>query len=322
MFLKSLYLRNFRNYTEAQIHFGPRINVISGANAQGKTNLLEAIYLLSCGRSFRTAHLSELIQKGKSAFYLEAVIIKNDLPETLRLYFDGKTRKFQYNSTIYNTFNSLLGVMPSILHAPSDIDLISSAPTMRRRFLNIHLAQHNPLYVHHLLRYHKAMKQRNFLLKERQTDGIECWEEEMASSADYIMHQRREMLQDIQKKLRAFASTFDYLEEIEIETYSTFSSKEAFLLELQKGRKRELLYGSTLIGPHREDFQILLNKFPAKSFASEGQKESCSFSLRLAEWERLCEKTELAVLMSIDDFAVHLDDKRSEIFQQSLQSFQ
>lgn len=317
MYLKSLFLRNFRNYTDAQIHFGPRINVIAGENAQGKTNLLEALYLLSCGRSFRTPHLSELIQKGKAFFYLEAHLEKNGITETLKLHFDGKTKKFQYNSTLYLSFNSLLGVMPQVLHAPSDLDLIASVPSVRRRFLNIHLAQHDPMYVHHLLRYYKAMKQRNFLLKSRRVEGIECWEEEMALSANYLIAARAKMIEEVQKRLFPLAEKLLLPQDLEIQYVSSADPKALW----QKHRQKELSYGATLFGPHRDDFQIILDKLPARSFASEGQKEALSFALRLAEWERLCEKTELPVLMSIDDFGVHLDEKRLALLQESLQRF-
>ena len=151
--LKTLYLRNFRNYEEATTTFNSRLNFIWGDNAEGKTNLLEAIYLLSTGRSFRTQHLSELIRTGESFFYLEGECIEQGISQTIKLSFDGKNKRLQLNASTHSSFNPLLGTLPLILHAPTDSELIAGSPLYRRRFLNFHLAQSDPLYVHHLSRF-------------------------------------------------------------------------------------------------------------------------------------------------------------------------
>src|SRR5579885_1832498 len=157
----SLVLRNFRNYREAHVQFSPGVNLIHGRNAEGKTNLLEALYFLSTGRSFRTSRLDELILKGERFFFLEAVFIKDGIEQTLKVSFDGTSRHLQLNATVYRGFLHLLGLLPHILYTPEDTDLIRGGPNERRRFLDLHLAQIDPLYVHHWLRYNRAMKQRN-----------------------------------------------------------------------------------------------------------------------------------------------------------------
>ena len=191
MILQSLYLRHFRNFQEAHLDFGPRINLFQGNNAQGKTNLLEAIVLLSTGRSFRTPKLFDLIQEQNSFFFLEAQLQQGKITQVLRLSFDGAQKKAEYNGASYASFQPLLGTLPSILYAPGDLDLVSGAPEVRRRLMNLHLAQCDPLYVHHLLRYLRAVKQRNALLKMSSLDGIECYEQEMARSAEYLFFQRK-----------------------------------------------------------------------------------------------------------------------------------
>ena len=186
MYLKSLYLRNFRNYAEAEIRFSPRLNILYGDNAQGKTNLLEAIYLFSTGRSFRTQHLSELVKSGESFFHLEAEIFRDNVLQKIQLTFDGQTKRLQMNANTYASFHPLLGILPSVLYAPNDTELIGGSPAERRRFINLHLAQSDPHYVHHLTRFWRAMKQRNCLLRGRDAQTIECWEIEMAQSASYL----------------------------------------------------------------------------------------------------------------------------------------
>ncbi|HLB53099.1 MAG TPA: AAA family ATPase, partial [Chlamydiales bacterium] len=189
-YLSSLYLRNFRNFPEKEVVFSPKINQIWGDNGRGKTNLLEAIYLLSMGRSFRTSHFSELILENEERFYLEAEYLQEGRSLRLSLSFDGKKKWLQIDGAQYSTFQPLLGLAPLILHTPQDSALVDGSPTLRRRLLNLHLAQSDPLYVHHLARFWRAMKQRNCLLKSRNDASIRCWEEEMVPSALYLLEQR------------------------------------------------------------------------------------------------------------------------------------
>ncbi len=329
MYLKNLFLRNFRNYSDTLISFSPRINVFSGENAQGKTNILEAIYLLSTGRSFRTTHLSDLIQYGKSFFFIKAELVKDGILQSLILHFDGKSKKFQYNSNLYLSFNNLLGILPSVLYAPSDIQLITGSPAIRRKFLNIHIAQQDPLYVHHLVRFFKAMKQRNFLLKSKNLHSIDCWESEMATSGAYLTWQRAHALAELKKSLKNHSYLLsNEKDKLDIQfsssmKYHTYLKqlKESYAEELKNHRPKELKLGNSLIGPHRDDFSITINDTCAKTYASEGQKRTSVAALRFSEWEYLCKTTEDNAIMSIDDLGIQLDDIRQMLLQKSLNKF-
>ncbi len=316
MRLKSIYLRNFRNFKEAEVDFGEKINLISGKNAQGKTNLLEALLLLSTGRSFRTQHLSELILDGAPFFFIEAKISQNGIEQTLRLSFDGQARRAEHNATRFPSFQPLLGVLPSTLFAPQDLDLIIGSPSYRRRFLNLHLAQSDPLYVHHLLRYWRALKQRNSLLKHTSQDGIELFEQEMALSAVYLYEKRGTLLQELNVALQAACQLFT--SEILQLRYFPSQPQDGYLAQLKKNRARERQLGMTLTGPHRDDFLILLEQKPARLYASEGQKRTAIAALRLAEWRRLAKQVEMTPLFGVDDFEMHLDADRQKLFKQAL----
>lgn len=292
MYLKSLYLRNFRNYSEAEVTLTPGLNVFFGDNAQGKTNLLEAIYLLATGRSFRTQHLNELIRSGESFFYLEAQIVRDNVSQRIKITFDGQNRQLQMDGNEYKSFHPLLGLMPCVLHTPYDIELISGSPTERRRFLNLHLAQSDPLYVHHLTRYWRAMKQRNCLLRTKDPTHLEPWEIEMAKSATYLQKVRQEMIAEL---------SLDGGNEIR------FSPSQC---DLKKNRIREMELGLTLTGPHRDELSLIIDGKPARLFASEGQKKTLIASLKLAEWQRLKNRIGDTPLMGIDDFGMHLDETR------------
>ena len=324
MYLKTLYLRNFRNYADLEVHFSPKVNVFYGNNAEGKTNLLEAIYFISTGRSFRTTKLQELISHGKDFFYLEAVLVKNGLDETVKIYFDQKSKTIYCNEKKYHSFHQLLGIFPSVLQAPHDVELVEGSPNARRRFLNLYLAQQDPLYVHHWIRYWKAMKQRNSLLKAKKTEAIECWEDQMAISASYLTQKRSEALTELSAPLQSFNQQFNPQDEPIALRYLPSSSSQPhniqqdYLKQLHTNRYKELQIGSTLAGPHRDDFLVSLQNHAAKAFASEGQKRSCAISLKLAEWERLCQYTNQPAMMSFDDLGMHLDLTRQNRLKELL----
>lgn len=313
MMLQHLYLRNFRNFKEAQVEFGQKVNLICGRNAQGKTNLLEALLLLSTGRSFRTQHLSELICEGASFFFLEAKLSQLGVTQTLRLSFDGQIKQVEHNATRFSTFQPLLGMMPSTLFAPQDLDLIVGSPVYRRRFLNLHLAQSDPLYVHHLLRFHRALKQRNSLLRHPNHQGIESFEQEMALSSAYLHDKRAHLLTALNQSLSASCQLLSS-ESLQLR----YLPSPASLAQLQKNRARERQLGLTLTGPHRDDVLLLLEQKPARLFASEGQKRTAIAALRLAEWRLLAKQTDLLPFFGVDDFEMHLDSERQKLFKNAL----
>jgi DNA replication and repair protein RecF len=206
MHLRALHLHHFRLYEEALFEFSPTINVIRGPNARGKTSLLEAIYFLMTGRSFRTAQNSDLIRQGSSFFRLEAHFIKHGIEQKLRIYYSQKERKIFYNSTPCSSPLNLLGLLQGIIIHPDDAAIVKGAPAVRRHLLDLQLAQADPLYVHYLTRYDKAMRQRNHLLKARQAFTIESWEYEMANAAAYVVNQRANSVADLQQKSKELYS--------------------------------------------------------------------------------------------------------------------
>jgi DNA replication and repair protein RecF len=318
MFIKSLYLRHFRNYAEAEIHFSPGLNLFYGENAQGKTNLLEAISLITTGRSFRTAKLQELIQEGAPFFFLEAKVLKNDFEHTVAITFDSNGRKLILDGNSYPTLQHLLGLVPSVFFIPSDAELADGSPAVRRRFLNMHLAQRDPLYIHHLSRYWRAMKQRNALLRSVDLSAIECWEQEMVASASYLWQMRLQLLSEIQEPLK-INGQFLSSDREQYEIRGHFAPQESYAAQLRKNRAREKQLGLTLTGPHRDDFNLLINGKSSSIFGSEGQKKSVAFGLRLAEWGLFTKSAEGEALLCIDDLGVHLDSMRRELFSKTLE---
>ncbi len=323
MHLRTLYLQNFRLYSEAAFDFTPGINTISGPNASGKTTVLEAIYLLMTGRSFRTAQLGDLIRQGSPYFYVEAAFLKHEVEQRIKISYDGKERKIFFNSSPCRSPSDLLGLLQGALVTPDDAALVKGAPALRRQYLDMQLAQVDPLYVHHLTRYHRAMRQRNCLLKAKNGNGIESWESEMAKAAAYVSLHRAKAIQELQaisRPLQEKLSGSDAALSLKYQTAAPLQSDLAFYYSelYRKNRRREMDLGMTLHGPHKDDIAILLGEQEARHFGSEGQQRSCVAALRLAEWERLKQQSNELPLMLIDDFGISLDNERKERLMQHI----
>jgi DNA replication and repair protein RecF len=240
--------------------------------------------------------------------------------------FDGQSKKMEYNSTSHASFAPLLGLLPTVLYAPEDASLVTGTPSERRRFIDFHLAQMDPLYVHHFTRYQRAMKQRNHLLRQQSEVAIEPWEHSMAHSASYIVQKREEAAFSFKAPLAHYMQLLSRNEDtLEMKYTSSLpphrkDASDFYKEQFIKNRKREMYLGATLVGPHREDLIFLIHQKEAKSFSSEGQKRCCVAALRLAEWQNLKQMVGSPPLMSIDDFGVHLDQNRQHLFQEEMKN--
>lgn len=316
--LKTLRLQAFRPFEEAEFCFGPHLNVICGPNARGKTTLLEAIYLLMSGQSFRATRISDLMRSGSSHFYVETFYQKLGVDHRLQIIWSDKDRRVVDNSTVYSGLGGLPGILPGVSMTPEDIEIVKGAPQVRREFLDIQIAQVDPLYMHHLYRYQRAVRQRNALLKIRQALTIESWEYEMANAAAYLMQKRAIAISDLKPLAQEYytffagtAETFDIdYQTLDVDLSSLTSIKDRLVAEYRKLRKKEMELGSTLTGPHRDEVLLKINGREARFFASEGQKRTCVVALRCAQWKLISQQLDEAPLMLVDDLGQGLDASR------------
>lgn len=323
MYLRALYLNQYRLYEEALFEFDPHINAIVGDNAVGKTTVLEAIHLLMTGSTFRQSQLEDMIRQGQSAFRIEAHFVKHGIEQKLAMYCEGKERRILYNSTLCASPSQLFGIIQGVTMHPDDVSLVKGAPGQRRQYLDLQLAQADPLYVHHLSRYYKAMRQRNALLKVKQTVSIESWEQEMALSAAYIVQQRYLATKQLDRKARALYHILSQ-EPADLSLSYKTSAPAVDQLEILRQyyqdlftryRRRELELGVTLNGPQKDDLSIQIGMQEVRFFASEGQQRSCVLAMKLAEWEHLEASCDATPLMLIDDVGMSLDEhRRKQLF--------
>lgn len=309
---------HWRNYEQTSLNFSANFNQIVGPNAQGKTNLLEAIHFLISGRSFRTHHMVDLIRDNQTRFYLEAHFLKQGVEQKIKVSCSPHERKILYNATALNTLSELIGIIPGVLMTPQDDELVRGSPQARRDFLDLHIAQLDPLYVHHLTRYNRALKQRNQLLKHESVHTIETWEYEMAKAAAYLVLKRKQTIHELEIKAHDLLLQLSNQKDLLRLFYQTTISSEfdykklfeTYILEFEKQRKRELIMGYTLIGPQKDDVIFSLSKKEARLFASEGQARTLVSALRLAQWHLLKDTLDEKPLMIIDDIGMSLDPHR------------
>lgn len=309
--ITSLSLRNFRNYRDVHFDFSDPMQIFLGPNGVGKTNLLEALCLLFSGRSFRTTSLHEMIHFHQESFNVEATFTKEPpFEEKISMtYIAGdKQKKILYNQSPVPSFNKLVGYVPVVTFTPEDIELIIGPPAYRRKFLNFFLSQKDPHYFYHYARYMKALRHKNALLRSQNLSLLEIFEEEMAKSACFIVQAREQLLMDLEKLARSFFSSFPIGKELSL-TYRSTCKEKNFQQAWIANREAEFRYQNCLIGPHRDDFTILLDGKPVKNFASQGQKRSCLATIKLAEFSSLT-----SPIFLIDDFGVHLDENNSNAF--------
>ncbi len=328
MFLRCLALADFRNYRSLAVEFAPGVNLFWGANAQGKSSLLEAVYFLITGRSFRTQRLKDLVRDGATTFCIEALFSKQGVDHQIQVRSDGSRHRILLNQTSCPALSSLLGRLQGVIHTAEDAALIRGAPALRRRYLYLQLAQADPVYLRALARYHRALKQRNLLLKTGDRLDLENWNQPLAEAAALIAlrhHSLVAALNELSPRVQDVLSANQDQLELSYKSEAVAHTDpellaHRYLEALQKNVHRELAFGSTLIGPHRDDLTILLQTREARYFASEGQQRSCAAALRLAEWHRLRDATGETPLMLIDDMGLGLDPYRRQQFEQQLES--
>lgn len=328
MELLTLSLKDFRNYASLKLELKRGINCFFGNNAQGKSNLLEAVSLICTGRSFRTHHLKEMIRLKSEFFLVEAVLEKEGLSHRLSFYFDEKTKRIELDHTTHANFYPLLGFCPLVTLSTEDIAIIQGGPSFRRRFLDLLLAQLSGNYVYFLTRYHKALKQRNIALKEKAPKSLlDPWEEIMADSALVLVEERQSVLAQLQSLALKWLNELSTGDTIYL-SYRTHaqlkdihSYRQKLLNLYQEHKEREILLGQSLIGPHRDDMELILNGKLAESFASEGQKRILLIALKLASYELLSKKLGISPLLAIDDFGVFLDEEKKKWTLKAISNF-
>ncbi|MFQ5601783.1 MAG: DNA replication/repair protein RecF [bacterium] len=327
MLLSKLILVNFRNYENVVIHFNSKINFLIGLNAQGKTNILEAIYLLCLGRSFRFAKNQELLKINKSYFIIEGKIKKdNSLSKRVIIQYkkNGKKeisidrKKVAKNSDFFGKF-------PIVALSPDDYKITTGSPSERRRFIDLLLSQVSISYLQNLQEYHKILKQRNKILQDFKGGrsytvmAIEPWTQSLVRVGSLLMAERFRFISDfaiiLSEVYKSFVDANDQLTLSLVPSFEVMQKKsieDNFLDNLKKKETTERWMGSTVVGPHRDDLEFKINDQNLRKYGSRGEHKSVIIALKLAEYKFLKQKKAETPVFLLDDFGSELDDVRQQ----------
>ncbi|HHW31339.1 MAG TPA: DNA replication/repair protein RecF [Clostridiaceae bacterium] len=338
MFIKTIRLKNFRNYESLDLDFSKNINVLYGENAQGKTNILESIFLCASGRSHRTSKDAEMVMVGKNGYVVELIVRRKDRDVKIEICYDlNERKKIRINEIPEKKIGSLIGNLNAVIFSPEDLDIIKDGPSARRRFLDITISQISPGYFYDLQQYGKILANRNYLLREipknsKLIDTLDIWSRNLADVGSRIIIARQKFIRNINLKLRKNHSKLTagkeslelvYRPSVNIcELEYEKEIAEIFFKTLQKERQKEILKATTLYGPQRDDFDLMLNKMDVKLYGSQGQQRTCVLSVKLSEVDIMQEETgELPVLL-LDDVMSELDNNRQEFLLNSIKDIQ
>ncbi len=316
MVLENISILNYKNLRDVRLSFSPNINCLIGLNGAGKTNLLDAVYYLSFCRSSSNALDSSLILHGEKFFSIEGVYSdgEEERKETINCAFSDHHKVVRRNKKAYRRLSEHIGLLPLILVTPQDVLLVEAGSEARRSFMDVVIAQYDPLYVAALAKYNKALQQRNAMLRSEQEldiSLIEIWEKEMAVNGEAVYTKRAAFIEEfIPHCQKIYSSIAEGKETIAI-NYLSHAQRGELLATIQEGRAKDRIIGHSLHGIHRDDLELLLDGYNIKREGSQGQSKTLLLAMKLAQFELLRHTVSRTTpLLLLDDIFDKLDAKR------------
>ena len=328
MIIKSLELNDYRNYEKLSIKFDKGINILYGDNAQGKTNILEAIYLCSTTKSHRGNKDKEIIKFGCEESHIRALFIKDEVEYQVDIHLrNEKSKGIAINGLKLKKAVELLGLVNVIIFSPEDLSIIKNGPSDRRRFVDAELCQLDKVYLYNLTNYNTIVNQRNNLLKDilmhpELRDTLDIWDSQLISIGSKVIERRKlfveqlnEIIGDIHKNISGDKEKLDiiYDPNIDIEGYEE---------KLRKNREKDIRYKLTSVGPHRDDFIFNINDMDTKKYGSQGQQRTAALSLKLAEIKLVEKLSKNTPILLLDDVLSELDSNRQNYLLNSIKDIQ
>lgn len=328
MLLSKLTLKDFRSYKDKEIVFSDKVNILLGKNAQGKTNILEAIFFLCLGKSFRTPREKEVINwsAGENSGYIKGEFNKKYRDVEIEMFFNKERKKaVKIDGIGIKKIGELLGCVNVVFFSPDELKLVKDSPDERRRFMNVILSQTNKRYFYLVARYEKVLANRNKLLKMSKDmsalkDTIDIWNRALSDIAEKIYLERKKLIEELAPLAN---KAHEYLsggkEKIEV-VYKSYFDGESYAEKMMKGLEKNLekdyRLGYTTIGVHRDEIDIYLNGVEVKAYGSQGQQRTTALSLKLAELEIIKNRVGEEPILLLDDVFSELDsDRRAKLLK-------
>lgn len=329
MYIKNIMLSNYRNYENLSLELSKNVNVFIGDNAQGKTNVLEAIYYCAFAKSHRTSRDRELINWKNDKAYISLLVGKERLDKKIDINIlrDGK-KAIKVNSIKVAKIGELFGIFNVVMFSPEDLKVIKEAPNLRRKLLDMELSQINKKYYFNLVQYNKILNERNILLKNKNLneDVLEVYDFQLVNYADYIISKRLEYIdkinfygEKIHEEITAGKEKikFKYSCNVDLNDY-----KNNYLKKLKDNIKRDREKGLTSVGPHRDDFNVFLNDIDAKIFGSQGQQRTAILTMKFSSLKIIKEITGEYPVLLLDDVLSELDVNRKRYILSTINGIQ
>lgn len=327
MWIKKIKINNFRNYEMQEIKLNKNINIFYGDNAQGKTNIIESIFVCSLGKSFRTNKDKELINVKESNCSIEIDFEKSDREGKIKFIIGG-TKNIFLNEIKIKKLSELLGNINTVIFTPDDISILKGGPQSRRKFLDVMISQLRPKYMHVLSLYSKTIDERNNYLKKikekkAEEELLEIWDTQLIEYGKLISDYRNEFIEKLKDKIKDIHKGItENKENIKIEYNSDCLDKECFKKILLERRNLDIIKGYTTRGSHRDDFIIYINDMPVNIFGSQGQCRTAMLSLKLSELKVIYDEIGETPILLLDDFMSELDNKRINNFLENIKNTQ
>lgn len=335
MYIQNLILSSYRNYERLDLQFENKVNVIIGENAQGKTNLMEAIYVLAMAKSHRTSNDKELIRWDEDYAKIEGRVIKKNGSVPIQLVISKKGKKGKVNHIEQQKLSQYVGAVNTIMFAPEDLNLVKGSPQVRRRFLDMEIGQVSPVYLHDLSLYQKILSQRNHFLKQlqtrKQTDQtmLDVLTEQLTEFAAKVVMKRLQFVDQLEKWAQPIHSGISRgLEELTLKYHTSLHVSDSpdlskminsYQETFSKLRDKEIERGVSLSGPHRDDVLFYVNGRDVQTYGSQGQQRTTALSLKLAEIDLIQEEIGEYPILLLDDVLSELDDYRQSHLLHTIQ---
>ena len=315
MWVKDLSLENFRNFKYLQISLDNGINIVYGDNANGKTNLIEAIYFCATGKSQRAGHDKELIRFGCDEAHLQASISSNCKID-VHLFREGKKKGFAINHVPIKKLSQLFGLLLVVIFTPEDLRMVKAGPAERRAFMDLELCQLSGVYYHNLRRYYQVLKQRNILLKAIPKDRslqetLAVWDEPLCKYGTQIMTHRAAFIEEVADLAANIHSNITGGKEKLTLNYRPQVTSE-YIDRLKRSVDRDIAMGSTSVGIHKDDIYFAIDSNDVRTYGSQGQQRTAALSVKLAEIQLIKKRTRHTPILLLDDVLSELDESRQQ----------
>jgi DNA replication and repair protein RecF len=328
MIIKSIELQNFRNYEYESIEFDEKTNILYGDNAQGKTNVLEAVFISCTNKSHKGSKDMELINFNSNEAHIKAVISKRDIDYRIDMHLrKSKSKGIAINGIPIRRASELYGLVNIIFFSPEDLNIIKSGPSARRRFIDMELCQLDKIYVDNLIKYNKTLEQRNKLLKDiyfnpSLEDTLDIWNSNLVKYGSEIIKRRRIFIEKLNSIIENIHYKLSGNKEHLVISYEESVMEDKFLQELNDNIGRDKKTKMTGCGPHRDDISFLIGDVDIRKYGSQGQQRTTALSLKLAEIELVRQSIGDSPVLLLDDVLSELDSNRQNYLLNSINDVQ